>query len=86
MAAEVTLHELHAATMSLQSGRAPGFDGLPGDFYKSFWPILGKDLLREVSDSWSGRLPLSCRKAIITLIPNKGDLQELKNWRPVSLL
>ncbi|KAK0155419.1 Transposon TX1 uncharacterized protein [Merluccius polli] len=36
LAAEVTLQELHTATMSLQSGRAPGMDGLPADFYKSF--------------------------------------------------
>ncbi|KAI3357946.1 hypothetical protein L3Q82_016322 [Scortum barcoo] len=34
----------------------------------------------------TGRLPLSCRRAVITLLPKKGDLQELKNWRPVSLL
>jgi len=31
-------------------------------------------------------LPLSCRRAMLTLIPKKGDLGCLKNWRPVSLL
>ena len=29
---------------------------------------------------------MSCRRAVITLLPKKGDLQQLKNWRPVSLL
>ena len=73
--------------MSLQSGKAPGIDGLPADFFKSFWDILGQDLLEVVNDSiLTGRLPLSCRRAVITLLPKKGDLQELKNWRPVSLL
>ncbi|XP_044227204.1 uncharacterized protein LOC122995885 [Thunnus albacares] len=73
--------------MSLQSGRAPGIDGLPVDFYKSFWSVLGEDLLEVVTSSLErGRLPLSCRRAVITLLPKKGDLQELKNWRPVSLL
>ena len=72
--------------MSLQSGKAPGMDGLPADFFKSFWDILGQDLLEVVNDSiQNGRLPLSCRR-VITLLPKKGDLQELKNWRPVSLL
>lgn len=33
-----------------------------------------------------GFLPLSCRRAILTLLPKKGDLQEIKNWRPVALL
>ncbi len=31
-------------------------------------------------------LPLSCRRAVLTLLPKKGDLQFIKNWRPVSLL
>ena len=87
LAADITEEELHRATMSLQSGKAPGIDGLPADFFKSFWDILGQDLLEVVNDSIvTGGLPLSCRRAVITLLPKKGDLQELKNWRPVSLL
>lgn len=31
-------------------------------------------------------LPRSCRRAVITLLPKKGDLQKIKNWRPVALL
>lgn len=42
----------------------------------------GGDLLTVLSDS----LPLSCRRAVLTLLPKKGDLQFIKNWRPVSLL
>ncbi|KAK1890035.1 putative 149 kDa protein [Dissostichus eleginoides] len=42
------------------------------------------DLFNEsLNDSF---LPLSCRRAVLTLLPKKGDLQEIKNWRPVSLL
>ncbi|KAI3364562.1 hypothetical protein L3Q82_011348, partial [Scortum barcoo] len=85
--AGLSLAELHAALMSLQNGKAPGIDGLPVDFYKSFWSVLGEDLLEVIMDCLeTGRLPLSCRRAVITLLPKKGDLQELKNWRPVSLL
>ncbi len=31
-------------------------------------------------------MPRSCRRAVITLLPKKGDLNEIGNWRPVSLL
>ena len=87
LAAGLTLGELTTAIGSLQGGRAPGLDGLPADFYKSFWSIIGEDLLEVVNESLrEGRLPLSCRRAVITLLPKKGDLQELRNWRPVSLL
>ena len=83
----LSLNELHVALMSLGNGKAPGIDGLPVDFYKTFWPVVGEDLLEVFQDSLSrGRLPLSCRRAVITLLPKKGDLQEIKNWRPVSLL
>ena len=33
-----------------------------------------------------GILLLSCRRAVLTLLPKKGDLTDLKQWRPVSLL
>lgn len=34
----------------------------------------------------SGTLPTSCTRAVLSLLPKKGDLGLLKNWRPVSLL
>lgn len=34
----------------------------------------------------SGWLPLSCRRAVIILLLKRRDLQEIKNWRTVSLL
>ncbi|CAF94291.1 unnamed protein product [Tetraodon nigroviridis] len=41
LAAEVTLPELHTATLSLQNGRTSGIDGLSMEFYKSFWDVIG---------------------------------------------
>lgn len=50
--------------------------------HETFWPIIG-DLLCVVSDNLkSSRLPLN----VVTLSPKKVDLQQLKNWRPFSLL
>ncbi|XP_056256715.1 uncharacterized protein LOC130184701 [Seriola aureovittata] len=72
---------------SLEPGKAPGLDGLPADFYKAFWSVMGEDLLCVLRDSLvKGRLPLSCRRAVLTLLPEKGDLQNLNNWPPVALL
>ncbi len=83
----LSLEELHNALRGMESGKAPGIDGLPVDFYKSFWSVLGEDLLAVLNESLAeGRLPLSCRRAVLTLLPKKGDLTDIKNWRPVSLL
>ena len=83
----VTLEELESALQLLQGDRAPGLDGIPTEFYKVFWSEVGEDLLAVLNDSLAGgRLPVSCRRAVLTLLPKKGDLTEIKSWRPVSLL
>ncbi|KAJ3582861.1 hypothetical protein NHX12_000164, partial [Muraenolepis orangiensis] len=85
--ADVSLDELHTALQSMENGKAPGIDGLPVEFYKTMWSVMGEDLLMVLRDSLTGgQLPLSCRRAVLTLLPKKGDLMEIKNWRPVSLL
>lgn len=83
----LTEEELCAALKSMQGGKAPGIDGLPPEFYKTFWDFLKEDLMDLFNESFNDSfLPLSCRRAVLTLLPKKGDLQEIKNWRPVSLL
>ncbi|KAK3517082.1 hypothetical protein QTP86_004127 [Hemibagrus guttatus] len=67
---ELSLEELHEALQRMENGRASGQDVLD---------VLRDSILR-------GELPLSCRRAVLTLLPKKGDLTHLKNWRPVSLL
>ena len=69
--------ELHVALRSMDCGKAPGIDGLPIEFYKTFWSVLGGDLLSVLNDSLAGGLlPLSCRRAVITLLPKKGDIKK----------
>ena len=68
-------------------GKSPGSDGLPAEFYLSFWGILGRDLVDVFNESFSkGMLPSSLRKGLISLSFKKGDRLDRKNWRPISLL
>ncbi|KAJ3586173.1 hypothetical protein NHX12_012574, partial [Muraenolepis orangiensis] len=84
---DLTLEELTGAVNQMASGRAPGIDGLSGEFLKHFWGILGADLRGVFSECFrTGSLPVSCRRAVLSLLPKKGDLALLKNWRPVALL
>ncbi|KAK3538385.1 hypothetical protein QTP86_001554 [Hemibagrus guttatus] len=83
----LVLKELQVALNTMPGGKAPGIDSLPVEFYKFFWKELGEDLLEVLEESCRERcLPLSSRRAVITLLPKKGDLQDIKNWHPVSLL
>uniref|UniRef100_A0A3B3DKH2 Reverse transcriptase domain-containing protein n=1 Tax=Oryzias melastigma TaxID=30732 RepID=A0A3B3DKH2_ORYME len=83
----VLLEEFTEALRGMASGRAPGLDGLTVEFYKHFWDILGADLHQMALSCFSlGKLPTSCRRAVLSLLPKKGDLSLLKNWRPLALL
>ena len=81
------IEELLAALQSMQGRRAPGIDGLTVEFYKAYWEIVSADLLDVFNESLAcGSMPMSCHRAVIMLLPKKGNLQDLMNWRPVSLL
>lgn len=55
--------------------------------FKHFWNVLGNDLLDVFNDSFvRGTLPVSCQQGALSLLPKKGDLALLKNWRPVTFL
>ncbi|KAJ4933329.1 hypothetical protein JOQ06_030161, partial [Pogonophryne albipinna] len=83
----LTIQELQTALQGMQGRRAPGIDGLSVEFYKADWDVLSHDLLDVFNESLaSGSMPMSCRRAVITLLPKKGNLQDIKNWRPVYLL
>lgn len=73
--ADLTLEKHHMAIMSQAN------DGIPVELHKTFWTLM--EVFRE---SFQSRLlPLSCRRALVILLPKKRDLQDLKNWRQVSL-
>ncbi|KAJ4933762.1 hypothetical protein JOQ06_006573, partial [Pogonophryne albipinna] len=53
-------------------------------------PLTEEELCAALKSMQGGKAPgidgLPPERAVLTLLPKKGDLQEIKNWRPVSLL
>ncbi|CAM2117276.1 unnamed protein product [Caretta caretta] len=83
----LTLAEFSEALHCMPTNKSPGMDRLTVEFYRVFWDVLGPDLVTVWDESLqSGVLPLSCRRAVLALLPKKGDLRDLRNWRPISLL
>ncbi len=84
---EMSKEEVLNALKSFKNNKSPGSDGIPKEFYIHFWEILGEaftDLLNACHDI--GELPESMRLAILILLYKDGLKDELKNWRPISLL
>ena len=79
--------ECLCALRGMATGKAPGLDGFPAEFYTTFWDLLGSDLVSVLNSCFhSGTLSLSQRRSLITLLYKKNDRLECKNWRPISLL
>jgi hypothetical protein len=85
--ADVTITELDEAVEKINLGSAPGIGGLNNRFIKKFWVMFRVPLYEYTMDCIRNRkLTGTFRTALIRLIPKKGDISKIKNWRPISLL
>ncbi|KAJ1126756.1 hypothetical protein NDU88_005162 [Pleurodeles waltl] len=84
----LTLEELHLTVKYFKSGKTPGSDGLPLEFYTSLWDLVGLDLLELYEEmEQEGVMPHKVREGMIALLSkHKGERCDLKNWRSISLL
>ena len=84
----LTYEECKKSLEAFQNGKSPGVDGLTVEFYKHFFDLIGLDLLASLNRAYElGRLSISQRRGIITLLPKEdADLMLLQNWRPITLL
>ena len=46
---ELTAEECKRALDGMVSGRSPGLDGFPAEFYQTFWPVLGQDFVEVMN-------------------------------------
>ena len=75
---EITLKECTDALLSSPQNKTPGNDGLPFEFYKHFWDILGQKFIEVVKDVFLyGNLSISQNQAVITLIEKEGKERTL---------
>ncbi|PIK40127.1 pol-like protein [Apostichopus japonicus] len=70
----ITTVELWKALSKMKNGKSPGSDGLPREFYRTFWAIIGPDIRAVFEDAFqNGLLNQSQRLGMITLLPKSGD-------------
>lgn len=85
---DIKAGELHAAIKSMANRSSPGSDGLPYEFYKRFRlelvPVL-LEVFNQVSHTSQGVLPSTHRHSLTTILYKKGDAEDPKNYRPISL-
>ena len=84
----ITKQEILEAIKQMKNNKSPGMDGLTREFYVMMWDLIGNDLVDVITNVYlKDNLPESWREGLITLIyKEKGDIKNLKNWRPITLL
>ncbi|KAK4519880.1 uncharacterized protein ATC70_010124 [Mucor velutinosus] len=84
----ITLDELLQQTNRSAKATAPGSDGLPYPFLSLLFKMARlKELVLQIyNDALNGISPSSWHDLRIRLLPEKGLLALLKNWRPICLL
>ena len=80
--------ELTSSLKTPNAHKAPGPDGFIVEFYVKFWKLLGPLLSEVITKCFEeGNLCESMKSSATRLIFKKrGDIKDLKNWRPISLL
>lgn len=95
LTAPISASEVKAAVGKARTGRVPGLDGIPFEFYKAVMrsdPRKTTTFLRALFKSFQklskekGDLPEELSQGVISLLMKKGDPRQLKNYRPLTIL
>ena len=83
----LTIEELNQSIKQAKTKSTPGADGFSNKFIQEFWDIYRVPLFKMIVKCYdNNKLTNTFKTANIKLIPKKGNLKLLKNWRPISLL
>ena len=77
--------EVKKAIWSLRPDKAPGPDGFPICFYRIFWSLVKKDLMRLISWMEKGNMGGATNSTFLALIPKELNPTSIKKFRPISL-
>ena len=80
--------ELSSALKHMKNDKSPGPDGYTVEFFKFFWADLKHFLHRSLMTGITeGNLSITQKQGIISILPKGNKPRDnLKNWRPISLL
>lgn len=86
MGEKITIEELSSTISQLKNNSTPGIDGIPGMIYKLLNNHCLLTLNNVLNQCFTEKMPHSWKKGLIILIFKKGDVNDIANYRPITLL
>jgi hypothetical protein len=86
LTAEFLEKEVLDAIEQMEKNKAPGPDGIPVEFYQTFWGLIKEDFMGMVKCFYTGELPLFLNFGTIILLLKKENAIQIQQYRPICLL
>ena len=81
------LEEVTNAVQQLPTGKAPGADTIPAEFYQELWDDIEFDIFNFVAEAINqAYITDELNTSKIALLPKSADRLRVQNFRPISLL
>ena len=83
----ITVEEIELAVKQMKKNKAPGLDEITSDIIK----IGGEQIYTQLASLYNQilterKIPKEWKEAKVILLHKKGDKEDIKNYRPISLL
>ena len=79
--------EVHSALMDINGDKAPGLDGFTVAFRQNCWQFVKEKVMEMFKEFHEQNSFLkSLNTTFLVLIPKKGGVEDLGDFRPISLL
>ena len=85
--APVTQEEVRVAIFQMQTGKSPGLDGIPIEFYQEYWEQIKNLYMGFINKARNETFSKGKNTSVIKIIYKKtGEIYLLTNYRPISLI
>ena len=82
-----SMEEVYLAISELNGDKAPGPDGFPIAFWQFCWEFVKDEIIGFFKDFYErGKFVRSLNSTFLVLVPKKGRTDDLRDYRPISLV